>query len=178
MRLADNVVSDDLIDATPGGGLGNAISVDNYTIANNAIGTDYVMQAQLGNGSTFTLTNTIIDQGGHPTIDYQGPSGALVTQYLLSNDVSTLIQDGTIFGGVPTYVDAANGNYHLQPTSPGVDFAPAGTSSTDLDGNPRVVDLSVIANRFGPMDLGAYEVQTASACLASDTIFCNGFEGN
>ncbi len=175
--LADNTATGNLIEATPGGGSDNVISMDSCTIANNTIGSDYVIEAQLGDSSSFTLTNSIIDQGGHPTIDYQGPSGGLATHYLLSNDTSTLIQDGTIAGGTPTFVDAANGDYHLQPTSLGVDFAPGETDGFDLDGNPRVVDLSVIPNRFGPMDLGAYEVQTASACLASDTIFCDGFDG-
>ena len=29
---------------------------------------------------------------------------------------------------------------------------------------------------FGPMDIGAYELQQAPVCVAADTIFCNGFE--
>ncbi len=175
--FADNTASGNLVEATPGGGADEIITMDSCTIADNTIGSDDVIQAQLGDNSTFTLTNSIIDQGGHPTIDYEGPSGGLLTHYLLSNDVSTLIQDGTISGGTPTFVNATNGDYHLQATSLGVDYAPAGSAQTDLDGQPRVVDLGVIANRFGPMDLGAYELQTASACLASDTIFCDGFDG-
>jgi hypothetical protein len=49
------------------------------------------------------------------------------------------------------FVDAANGNYHLQPGSPCIN---AGTNDsvtvqTDLDGNPRIMDVLV--------DMGPYE---------------------
>ena len=56
----------------------------------------------------------------------------------------------------PAFVDAANGNYHLQIGSPGMD---GGTNifvrqATDLDGNPRIVN--------GTVDMGAYEFQNTS----------------
>jgi hypothetical protein len=61
-------------------------------------------------------------------------------------------------------------------TSLGVDFAPSGTGS-DLDRRPRTVDLIDIPNAFGPMDLGAYEIQNQIvACAVGDTIFCDGFD--
>jgi len=38
----------------------------------------------------------------------------------------------------PTFVDAGTGDYHLEPTSAGVDAAdPAATLATDLDGDAR-----------------------------------------
>jgi hypothetical protein len=74
--------------------------------------------------------------------------------------------------GIPQFVDAAHGDYHQLPTSPGVDFATA-QGGQDLDGFSRSYDLPAV-NRFGPMDLGAYELH--SVCSVSDTIFCNGFE--
>jgi hypothetical protein len=55
----------------------------------------------------------------------------------------------------PLFVDAENGDYHLQSGSPCIDvgdnsLVPAGTS-TDLDGNPRIQN--------GTVDMGAYEFQ-------------------
>jgi hypothetical protein len=63
----------------------------------------------------------------------------------------------------------------LQASSPAVDFAPDGNESgpTDLDGRPREVDKANV-NRFGPRDLGAYEI--SPACFHFDTVSCNGFE--
>src|SRR5262249_9537728 len=52
-----------------------------------------------------------------------------------------------------------------------------GGSALDLDGNARNVDLPDVPNRYGPMDLGAYEVQTDDACANPDTVFCDGFDG-
>ena len=61
----------------------------------------------------------------------------------------------------PQFVNAANSNYHLKPTSPCID---AGDDSLlpsainrDLDGNPRIVD----GNNDGTpaVDIGAYEKQ-------------------
>lgn len=175
--IADNSVTEQAIEMTPGGGNYITFIIDNCTIANNTIGANHAIVAQMGStASSFTLTNSIIDQPGLPTLDYSGPSGTSETiNYVVSNDVSTLSGIG-VGQGTPTFVNAAGGDYHLQPLSLGVDYAPAGSTSVDLDGNPRVVDLNAVANVFGPMDLGAYELQTASACLASDTIFCNGFE--
>jgi hypothetical protein len=60
----------------------------------------------------------------------------------------------------------------LRRTSAGVDYAPA-VSGLDLDGRSRTVDLGNVVNINGPLDLGAYEVQT---CAVADTVFCSGFE--
>lgn len=66
-----------------------------------------------------------------------------------------------------------DGSYRLLPTSPAVDFAPHGSGfAHDIDGNPRI-DLRRVQNRFGPIDLGAYEVQSD---LASSEVFLDGFE--
>jgi len=61
----------------------------------------------------------------------------------------------------PLFVNAANGDYHLQDTSPCIDagdntLVPSGVD-TDLDGNPRIVD----GNNDGTqvVDIGAYEYQ-------------------
>jgi hypothetical protein len=72
----------------------------------------------------------------------------------------------------PQFVDAVDGDFHLLPTSPGVDFAPE-IDGIDLDGNPRTVDLANIGNVFGPADVGAYEIQAQGV---TDLILQNGFD--
>ena len=75
--------------------------------------------------------------------------------------------------GAPSFVDAANRDYHLQISSLGVDYAPA-AANVDLDGNTRNADMPGAPNAYGPLDLGAFERQ--SSCGAADSVFCNGFD--
>jgi len=90
-------------------------------------------------GCTVTLNYCCVDNtgyGGNGTID----------------DSNNCIHDD------PQFVDAANGNYHLKPTSPCIDagnnsYVPSGVT-TDLDGNQRVVDGG---SGNAVVDIGAYE---------------------
>jgi hypothetical protein len=169
--LADNMLTQELAAQTDG--TESYLLLDSCTIANNQIGAPYVML-----GSDTALRNSIIDQPGRATIN-PAITDPFYAAYVLTNDRSTLPDTVYIHEGEPTFVDAANGNYHLMPTSLGVDSAPLDSLMAlhvDLDLKPRVVDLQSIPDNFGPMDLGAYELQSAFACGAGDTIFCNGFE--
>ena len=68
--------------------------------------------------------------------------------------------DGNITSD-PLFVDYAGGDYRLQFTSPCIDAGSNGfvTTSTDLDGHPRIVN--------GVVDMGAYEYQHAPWFLVS-----------
>jgi hypothetical protein len=56
-------------------------------------------------------------------------------------------------------------------------MAPA-ADGVDRDGNPRTLDLFDVPDQWGPLDVGAYEIQTQASgpCSAPDTIYCNGFD--
>lgn len=165
--IVDNHIQQELV-RTHGGEL------DDCTFAGNTIDNGYVMAGD----SDFTLMRDIIDQPGH--LSYDHIAGTLTAQYLLTND-TTGLGAGTLQQGEAQFVDAANGDYHLMPTSLGIDFAPADTGSIyyykfDFDRKPRDVDLIHVADAYGPRDIGAYERQSFFTCGAGDTLFCNGFD--
>jgi hypothetical protein len=156
---------------------GNAspLNVGACTLANNVIGTTHVIHTE----SDLTLTNDIIDEGGTLALAYSGDPAKLAINYVLSNDVTTLPDAaGTgIALGTPDYVDIANSDYHLKPTSLGVDFAP-NVGGTDLDRHPRDVDLPSAGNVYGSQDLGAYELQNLfdeCGVRQPDELYCDGF---
>lgn len=176
--IVDNTASGDLIDAGPDGSTsgGTSLVLSRCTLANNAIGTPYVMHVA---ANFFEISNAIVDQPGFDVVDYAGPAGDMNAHDVLANNVGTLVGGVNLVDGAPTYVDAGNGDYHLQRTSFGVDWTePDGV--VDLEGNPRTVDLIDVPNfeGFGTMDLGPYEIQTQLAtCATSDTVYCDGFDG-
>jgi hypothetical protein len=171
--LADNPLTQELIAQTAG--TEAVLNLDSCTIAGNQIGAPYVVLAP----GDVSFHNSIIEQPGRATVD-PAITDPYYAAHVLTNDRSTLPDTAYIHEGEPTFADAANGDYHLVPTSLGVDAAPIDNTQYatqfDLDRKPRVVDLQSVPDNFGPMDLGAYELQSAFACGAGDTIFCNGFE--
>src|SRR5262249_43934127 len=122
-----------------------------------------------------TLVNSIIDEPGRSALDYVGDPSNLHIAYVIANEIATL-PGGGAQQDTPVYVDAANGDYHLTLHSPGVDYANE-QGGTDLERNPRDVNLYAVPNVYGSRDIGAYERQSPfDGCGASDTIFCNGYE--
>ena len=139
------------------------LTVDNCTIAGNTIGGTIV-------ASGGSLTNSLIYQPGVS-------SSFDTATYVLANDISLLPPGATVNTiADPKFVDPGNGDYHLQLSSPAIDYA-GGLGGTDLDGYPRDVNLAAAPDAFGPRDLGAYERQTAFACDDQpDALFCATFE--
>jgi hypothetical protein len=124
--------------------------------------------------SSITTNNSIIwgnSSGNSGDEIYTWDNGSTVT--LNYSDYSNAIGDVEGFGTAtpdancinldPLFVDAANGNYRLQATSPCIDagnnsYIPVGVT-TDLDGNPRIVDGNTPPDGTATVDMGAYEYQ-------------------
>jgi predicted outer membrane repeat protein len=151
------------------------LEVRNCTLANNSILSTDTIHSE----NTFRLANSIIDQPGNLALAFSGNAADLLVEYVLSSDVSTLPPIEGVAVGTPTFVDGANRDYHLQPMSIGIDFAPPVTGDDrDLDNLPHDQDLPQAGNLWGVRDLGAYERQRTFACGAgsNETIYCDGFE--
>jgi len=172
--IADNTLTAEMI-RIDNDGLSPAVETtfNGCTIVNN--GMDGVFAPVIYSAHALTLTNDIIDESGINTLNYTGPGGGLNVSHVLATDISTLPSAAGIDQGEPLYVDAANFDYHLQPTSTGIDFAPA-SGGQDLDLNARDVNLSGVAGNPTPRDIGAYERQNRFQCGTSDSIFCNGYD--
>ena len=116
----------------------------------------------MGSDASPTVTNCVFwgDTGtgvpeiyGTSTITYSNVQGGYAGTGNINSD--------------PLFVNAANGNFHLQATSPCIDagFGDASTPATDIDGNPRYDDPGVANTGAGTpnyVDMGAYEVVSAA----------------
>ena len=169
--MTDNTLTGELIndDQLP-------LTITNSTLAHNAIGAVHVIRA----GGPISIGETIIAENIGQSIDFAGNGNTSNRHfdYVLTNPLDeTIPQGSTNLFAPPLFVAPANRDYHLMPNSPAIDVAPASTGElSDFDLAPRNVDLPQIGNVDGPLDLGAYELQSIPACAAPDTLFCNGFD--
>lgn len=161
VAMIGNTVSGSLISADHDG---NTFRFDNTTIAGNSIGDSTVLRIgnDNDNGDQWSghLRRSIIWQPGKTTLHLNGDP-----LDLLDDIVS---ERGSVDGGNSPYVSEANprfvdpehGDYSLRAASPAVDrTSSVAGDTTDLYGNPRDVDLPVVAN-LGVRDVGAIERQT------------------
>jgi hypothetical protein len=148
--IADNQVTDNLFVMEE---KGEAI-ITSSTVAHNVIGGSSIFFLT---GSA-TLTDSIVwdfktTLSGHP-----GITGLNISN-VIAWDKDSLCCFPGILNADPRFVAPATGDYHLLPVSPAIDYSPA-QPGTDLEGFPRTVDLSSAPNRYGPLDLGAYEARS------------------
>lgn len=173
--ITDNSASGALVIASPN----LTGSTVGCTIANNTLGERFVFSLQ--GSQDFEFEDDLIYQPGKLAVD-----PATSSNFAVLSAVSMLVNESnnlppgnpTVVEGTPTFVDAANRDYHLRGDSLGIDFAPADNIVyaelySDLDGL-QVVDLPQVPNFTGPRDVGVYERQFHCAL---DEVFCNGFEG-
>jgi len=167
--MSDNTVSGELIDDDQ-----VPLTIINSTLARNSIGAAHVIRA----GDAITIDDSIIAEDVAQNIDFAGNGNTSIRHfdYVLTNPLDETINPGTNLFAPPLFVNPANRDYHLMPNSPAIDVAPASTGELkDFDLAPRNVHLPQMGNIDGPLDLGAYELQSIAACAAPDTVFCNGF---
>jgi hypothetical protein len=172
--ITDNGVSTYLVYA---GAETNAV-FHNCTVANNIIDGGVVFWSYyLPKG--LDLANDIVDQPGAYTAEWDAKGGGVfsVSDVLTNNIAGLPSGNPSIVQGLPTFVDAANGDYHLAPVAQkALDFGNTGAVDYDLDGGLPSVDLPNIPNLFGKGDLGAYERQNLFYnCGTNDSVFCDGF---
>lgn len=105
------------------------------------------------------------------TTTMPGPALLTLNRVLLPVIPSDRQDNPTLLAADPQFV--SNDDFHLQATSPALDYSPDESGfRSDLDGNPRPIDLSSHPNLFGPIDLGVYELPPAQA----GELFHDGFE--
>lgn len=154
-----NSVSNELVNVQ-----GAPVSFDGCTFADDYISSSTVFAWDTG----LSLTRSIV----HESKQVLDPSlsGATV-DYAIFNDPK-LPTNPSVQYIDPKFADPANGDYHLQASSPAIDYAPinAESGNTDFDNRPREADLPAITNLYGARDLGAFEYPLP------DRIFRTGFE--
>jgi hypothetical protein len=174
--ITDNQVSNYLVQ---GASAATSATFHNCTIANNFIEGGAVFWFNYL-PTKLDLANDIVDQPGSYTALWDGRGGGQFNVgYILSNNTAGLPSGNpSIVEGLPIFVDAANGDYHLAPVAQkALDFGNTGAVDYDLDGGLPSVDLPNIPNLFGQGDLGAYERQNLFYnCGSSNSIFCDGFD--
>ena len=151
--------------ASAGGGIHNSspystiisyVTLTNVTISGNTatsiMGGGGIINSPFAN---FTIQNSILwGNAEGTTINSVRDYGTISYAYCWVEGLP--IAGGVVFNTVPQFVSAANGDYHLQGTSPAIDYhfncnAYVNGITTDLDGNPRIYNWTV--------DMGAYEYQ-------------------
>jgi hypothetical protein len=120
----------------------------------------------LANGGDLTLANSIFalnTTAGSAVISLRNFGGTLHATDIIASEAESLTTalSSHVNSLDPAFVDPANGDYHLRPDSPAVDYHlttnPGFFLPIDLDGRPRGVPL---LNNGSAADIGAYELQS------------------
>lgn len=152
------------------------VLLDQVTVAGNRLsgplqpGTVFGVHAAGGTGDRIlSVHNSIVYQPATALIETPG-AYAEQLQYLVLHELPSRHDNNlTLLVSEPRFV--ADADYRLTATSPAVDFAALVGSPRDIDGGVRPVDIPGAVNRFGAVDLGAFELQDDL-----DRIHADGFE--
>ncbi|MEO8461485.1 MAG: hypothetical protein ABI451_13230 [Dokdonella sp.] len=163
LTLADCLLAENQMTAELIAGDDATVDIDQCTLANDAVGAAQVISAN----SDLMLTNSILGEAGTAALSHTG--GSLMVQNIVALNTGGLPSSPNIVQANPLFFDVTHSDYRLRvqtdgvtsTESPAVDFAPTTGNElpTDIDGRARVADVVFLVNRFGPKDLGAYEMQ-------------------
>ncbi len=121
---AGNSVAHELLYAS---GDDTPIHIEGCTFANDRIDAAHVVHTE----SDLSISDTILAEPGTLALDYSGDPADLAVRYIVSNDTSTLPAGTGVVQGMPQFVDAAGGDFHLQPGSSSAStWRPYPTTST------------------------------------------------
>ena len=133
------------------------------TFSDNTVGSAIFRLNGFYTNVPFSLRHSLVHQPGVPLISISTgsiPNG--LVRYVIANDLTGVPTETGAGGlplnlvGVPSFVDAANGNYSLTAGAEAVDYAPPEATDLTRDGGARDINTAA-AERFGTQDLGAYE---------------------
>jgi hypothetical protein len=161
--VVNNLVAGNMGDSGAGAALIDRVDFVNNTVSGNAgTGVGGVWARLETSGSILDVINNVIVDNTGPVADLQIIDDASSTANILNNDfdqnsaslaATTLNTQDNLNGVDPSFVNAAAGDYQLQPTSPLVNAGVnvADLPEVDLLGNERIFG--------GTVDIGAYELQ-------------------
>jgi len=147
------------------------------TIADNA----HFSGSTINTAHDLTLLNSIVDEFAMSTLHTTG-TPEITASGILADDPTGLAGQPDVSAGAPTYVDAANGDYHLRAViqdgivaaSAGIDWEPVSTDDpVDLDGNPRNLDVPQVPDHLlsgAFRDIGCYEAQPIPDRIFGDAL--------
>jgi hypothetical protein len=157
-------------------GNGGAMLISSSTIADNA----HFSGSAINTAHDLTLVNSIVDEFAMSTLHTTG-TPKITASGILADDPTGLAGQPDVTAGTPTYVDAANGDYHLRAViqngevmpSLGIDWVGVSTDDgNDLDNNPRNLDVPQVPDHLisgAFRDIGCYEAQPIT-----DRVFADG----
>ena len=144
---------------------GSTATIVNNTVDNNSFGIVTIGDPP----PVLTITNNIVTNNGAEGISFHYASA---DSTLSNNDVwNHGIDYDTVSPGTgdisadPLFVNAAAGDYHLQPGSPCIDTGTnTGAPADDFEGDPRPVDGN--GDTVATVDMGAYEYVPGETALS------------
>jgi predicted outer membrane repeat protein len=136
---------------------GNEMNILHSTIANNFAETAVFIVSAISVGTTLNLHSSIVhDQNSGDIISPS--SGVVSSNCNITHEIISLTGTNNIVDD-PEFVNSAQGDYHLQASSPAVDYCHQilTTLNKDIEFQEQGYDILSISNFLGSYDIGADE---------------------